>query len=150
MKITKLKHRVLHKSISLFGDYGTDKCFKNLANRLVLKIILKENVERDKILEKYMKMYDQRIKYFGQKGFVLGRKGTAWLEYKLHETRENSAEGEALKNIYKKGYEWVSESIKEQGGETGQGKSKREGGRRGTTEETEDAGSNGSNGSTHH
>ncbi|NQU54462.1 MAG: hypothetical protein HQ522_18210 [Bacteroidetes bacterium] len=76
------------------------------------------DVERDKILEKYMKMYDQRIKYFGQKGFVLGRKGTAWLEYKLHETRENSAEGEALKNIYKKGYEWVSESIKEQGGET--------------------------------
>jgi tetratricopeptide (TPR) repeat protein len=75
-------------------------------------------VEKDKLLEEYMKMYDQRIKYFGKKGFVLGRKGTAWLEYKLHESRENTPEGEDLKNIYKTGYEWVGESIKEQGAET--------------------------------
>lgn len=71
--------------------------------------------EKDKLLDEYMKLDDQRIKYFGQRGYVLGRKGTAWFKYKLHESRKNTPEGDALRDVHKKGYEWISQSIKEQG-----------------------------------
>ena len=43
--------------------------------------------------------YDQRLKYFGGKGFILGRKGTAWLKYKLDENRTTPIEGEELKQV---------------------------------------------------
>jgi tetratricopeptide (TPR) repeat protein len=72
-------------------------------------------VEREKILKDYMKLYDNRIKYFGQSGYVHGRKGTAWLRIKLEQgTLEGDAQMEALKS----GYEWVKESVDEQGDET--------------------------------
>ncbi len=74
--------------------------------------------ERNQFIDQYMKLYDQRIKYFGERGFVLGRKGTSWLRYKLAQDRENSPEGEELKAIHKAGYEWLSESVKEQGSQT--------------------------------
>ncbi|MEN8115748.1 MAG: hypothetical protein ABFS16_02140 [Bacteroidota bacterium] len=73
--------------------------------------------ERDAILEDYMKLYDKRIKHFGERGYVMGRKGTSWLKYKISE-RENTPEGEELKNVHKTGYEYVNESVKEQGNQT--------------------------------
>lgn len=76
------------------------------------------DAERDKILDKYMKLYDKRIKYFGNRGYVLGRKGMSWLKYKLNQNRENAPEGDVLKSIHKSGYEWLSESVKLKGDET--------------------------------
>ncbi len=74
----------------------------------------KTDAERDKYLDEYMKAYDQRLKYFGEKGFVLGRKGTAWLKYKLDENRTTPIEGEELKQVMQKGYEWLNESVNEE------------------------------------
>ncbi len=74
----------------------------------------KTDAERDKHLDEYMKLYDQRLKYFGEKGFILGRKGTAWLKYKLDEKRMKSVEGEELKQVMLKGYEWLNESVNEE------------------------------------
>ena len=70
--------------------------------------------ERDKYIDKYMKGYDQRIKYFNTKGYVLGRKGSSWLEYKLSDKRTNPLEGEELKNALKIGYDWLSLSVEEE------------------------------------
>jgi len=74
--------------------------------------------EREKLINEYMKLYDKRIKYFGEKGYVLGRKGTAWLKYKLNTDSGEAPEGSELTQIYKSGYEWLNESIKIQGSET--------------------------------
>ena len=74
----------------------------------------KTDAERDKYLDEYMKGYDQRLKYFGGKGFVLGRKGTAWLKYKLDENRTTPIEGEELKQVMQKGYDWLNESVNEE------------------------------------
>jgi tetratricopeptide (TPR) repeat protein len=73
--------------------------------------------ERDKILNEYMKLYDKRIKHFGEKGYVLGRKGTTWFKYKLYE-RDNAPEAEELISVHKTGYEYLSESVQERGNET--------------------------------
>jgi len=72
--------------------------------------------ERDKYIDELMKIYDKRIKYFGEKGYVLGRKANSWLEYKLK--AQNPPEGEALKETMKKGYQWLNQSIEEQQTET--------------------------------
>ena len=72
--------------------------------------------ERDNYIDDLMKLYETRIKYFGEKGYVLGRKATAWLKYKLN--TDNPPEGEALKKTMKKGYEWLNESVSLQGAET--------------------------------
>lgn len=74
----------------------------------------KTDEERDKYLDEYMKLYDQRLKYFGEKGFVLGRKGTSFLKYKLDEKRVKPVEGEDLKQVMLKGYEWLNESVNEE------------------------------------
>ena len=74
----------------------------------------KNDAERDKYLEEYLKLADQRIKYYSGKGFVLGRKGTGWLKYKLNENREKQIEGEELKQVMQKGYEWLNESVNEE------------------------------------
>ncbi len=76
------------------------------------------DAERDKLIDEYMKLYDKRIKYFGEEGFVLGRKGTSWLKFKLSQDRDNSPEGDALKAIHKSGYEWLNKSVTLQGNET--------------------------------
>lgn len=68
--------------------------------------------EREKHIDQLMKIYDKRIKYFGEKGYVLGRKATDFLEYKLN--TDTPPEGEALKETMKKGYEWLNQSIEEQ------------------------------------
>ncbi len=72
--------------------------------------------ERDKYIDQLMKIYDKRIKYFGEKGYVLGRKATSWLEYKLN--TDNPPEGDELKETMKKGYEWLNQSIELQGEKT--------------------------------
>lgn len=72
--------------------------------------------EKDKYIDELMKMYDKRIKYFNDKGFVLGRKATAWLKYKLQNDREQ--ENGNLKESLKKGYDWLTESIREKGAES--------------------------------
>jgi len=71
--------------------------------------------ERNKLLDDYMKLYDQRIKYFGKEGYVLGRKGTAWLKFKMNS--KQVPEGDALKQVYKTGYEYLSKSVQLQGEE---------------------------------
>lgn len=78
----------------------------------------KTAAERDKLIGEYMKMYDARIKYFGNEGYVLGRKGTAWLKYKLLADNEEVPEGEDLKKIHKSGYEYLSKSVEIQGNES--------------------------------
>ena len=72
--------------------------------------------EREKYIDQLMKIYDKRIKYFGEKGYVLGRKATDFLDYKLN--TDTPPEGEALKETMKKGYEWLNQSIEEQQTET--------------------------------
>jgi len=74
----------------------------------------KTDEERDKYLDAFMKGYDQRVKYFGGNGSVLGRKATSWLKYKLSDKRTTPLEGEALKNALQTGYGWLSISIEEQ------------------------------------
>jgi tetratricopeptide (TPR) repeat protein len=49
---------------------------------------------------------------------VLGRKGTAWLKYKLHADNGNTPEGDELKQIHKTGFEYLSKSVELQGNET--------------------------------
>ena len=72
--------------------------------------------EKDKILDRLMKLYDKRIKYFDTKGYVLGRKASTWLKYKLDPDR--NLEGDARIKALKTGYDWASESVKEQGNES--------------------------------
>ncbi|NLO00957.1 MAG: hypothetical protein GX126_01390 [Bacteroidales bacterium] len=72
--------------------------------------------EKDKYIDELMKVYDKRIKHFGESGYVTGRKATAWLKHKMN--TDNPPEGEALKTTLKKGYEWLSKSIEEQGDKT--------------------------------
>jgi hypothetical protein len=64
-----------------------------------------------------MKIYDKRIRHFGEKGYVLGRKATHGLKYKLGMTREH-VESAELKETMKKGYDWIHESVKDQGNKT--------------------------------
>ncbi|WP_167617582.1 tetratricopeptide repeat protein [Maribellus sediminis] len=73
---------------------------------------------RKKLLDEYMKLHDTRIKYFGQEGFVLGRKGTAWLKYKLNADDDETPDTEELKKIHKTGFELLSKSVEMQGNET--------------------------------
>jgi tetratricopeptide (TPR) repeat protein len=72
--------------------------------------------EKSKYIDDLMKLYDKRIKYFGEKGYVLGRKATAWLKYKLDNDREQ--DNGDLKETLKKGYDWLNESVTERGNET--------------------------------
>src|SRR5690606_15283330 len=69
--------------------------------------------EKSKHIDDLMKLYDKRIKYFGEKGYVLGRKATAWLKYKLESDREQ--DNGDLKETLKKGYDWLNESVAETG-----------------------------------
>jgi tetratricopeptide (TPR) repeat protein len=72
--------------------------------------------EKSKYIDELMKLYDKRIKYFGEKGYVLGRKATVWLKYKLDNDR--NLDNGNLKETLKKGYDWLNESVTERGNET--------------------------------
>jgi tetratricopeptide (TPR) repeat protein len=72
--------------------------------------------EKAAYLDTLMSIYDRRIKYFDQKGFVLGRKGTTWLRYNLPPSDDLS--NDELAAIYRKGYDMLFASTTEQGVET--------------------------------
>jgi len=78
----------------------------------------KTDEERDKYLDQYMKAHDQRIKYFGGEGYVLGRKGIAWLEYNRAEIRKTPLEGEDLIKMTKIGHDYLDKSVNLQKEET--------------------------------
>ncbi|HCY41987.1 MAG TPA: hypothetical protein DHV48_11640 [Prolixibacteraceae bacterium] len=63
-------------------------------------------------IDTLMQIYDHRIKYFDQKGYILGRQGTDYMKYKLE--NENLTDDE-VKPIMKKGYNYLSESVNIQG-----------------------------------
>ncbi len=72
--------------------------------------------EKEQHLDSLMKLYDRRIRFFNQKGYVLGRKGAAWLKYNLPPAEDITDDELAV--IYKRGNDYLLESLKEQGNET--------------------------------
>jgi len=78
----------------------------------------KTDAERDKYLDELLKLADQRIKYFGGEGYVLGRKGIAWLEYNRAEIRKTPWEGDDLIRVGKVGYDYLDKSVNMQKEET--------------------------------
>lgn len=68
-----------------------------------------------KYVDTLMQVYDKRIKYFDQKGFNLGRQGKDYIKYTLD---NESVSDDQKKPILKKGYNYLSESVKLQGMET--------------------------------
>ena len=63
-------------------------------------------------IDTLMNIYDHRIKYFNQRGSILGRQGTDYMKYKL--SNEDMTD-ELRKPILKKGYDYLEESVKLQG-----------------------------------
>jgi tetratricopeptide (TPR) repeat protein len=72
--------------------------------------------DKQRLLDSLMRLYDHRIRFFNKKGYVVGRKGTTWLKYNLPPSEDIT--NEQLAAVYKKGYDWLLESCKEQGKET--------------------------------
>ncbi|MGE4586060.1 MAG: tetratricopeptide repeat protein [Mangrovibacterium sp.] len=70
---------------------------------------------KDACIDTLMSIYDKRIRYFDQKGFVLGRKATDYLKYKL-ENKDMS--DEKLKSVLKTGYNDLKEAIQLEKNET--------------------------------
>jgi len=70
-----------------------------------------ENAEdqatKQQLLDSLMRLYDKRIKYYDQRGFVLGKKGLDFIKYS-----ENTIEH------FKQGYGYLEESIKLRGNES--------------------------------
>lgn len=66
-------------------------------------------VEKATYLDSLMRLYDARMRHFGQKGFVSGRKGATWLKYSLPPAEDIS--NDELAAIYKKGYDLVEFSV---------------------------------------
>jgi len=66
-------------------------------------LIEKENNpdKRDKYVDTLMMVYDQRIQYFGERGYVLGRKGVDLLRYRRDEQQ-----------FIQEGYGYLEESIR--------------------------------------
>jgi len=72
---------------------------------------------KDLYIDTLMQVYDHRIKYFDQKGMNLGRQGADYLKYKL-DREGDQLNDDQRKNILKKGYAYLQESVKIQGLET--------------------------------
>ncbi len=70
--------------------------------KMIEKKIKAEQDEATKntLIDSMMSIYDKRIKYYGEKGKVLGYKGVDYIKYK-----ENNAEN------FKVGYDWLKESV---------------------------------------
>ncbi len=66
-------------------------------------------------IDTLMHVYDKRIKYFDQKGFNLGRQGTDYMKYAVANEKLTD---EQRKLALKKGYNYLSESVKLQGVES--------------------------------
>ncbi len=67
-----------------------------------------DQAQKDAYVDTLMMIYDKRIKYFDQKGFVLGRKATDYLEFKL---ANQDLSDDQLKNILKTAYGDLKQSI---------------------------------------
>ena len=63
---------------------------------------------RDKYVDSLMSLYDNRIKHFNQRGYVLGRKAADYLGYKLDNTELSDDE---MMSIIKHGYNELEEAI---------------------------------------
>ncbi len=74
-----------------------------------------DQATKDAYIDTLMSIYDRRIKYFDQKGFVLGRKATDYVKYKL---ANPDIADDVRKAALKKAYADLSESIKLQGDES--------------------------------
>jgi len=74
-----------------------------------------DTAKRDAYIDTLMMVYDRRIKYFDQKGFVLGRKGTDYLKFKLD---NQNLTDDQLKAILKEGYGELKEAIELEKNET--------------------------------
>ena len=74
------------------------------------------SAEKEKFIDEMMRIYDKRMKHFGEEGYVMGRKATTWLKYKLEEGRDVASD--ESKEILRKGYNWIQESISQRGKET--------------------------------
>jgi tetratricopeptide (TPR) repeat protein len=82
------------KNIYLHGENMITDAIKNT----------EDQAKKATLLDSLMRLYDKRIKYFDQKGFVLGKKGLALIRYS-----ENT-----IDNL-KQGYEYLKESIEMKG-----------------------------------
>jgi len=71
--------------------------------------------EKNFYIDSIMNVYDKRIKYFGEKGFVRGRQGVDYIKFKM--VNENWTDDQ-LKEIFKKGYGYLDEAVKEEGDKT--------------------------------
>jgi tetratricopeptide (TPR) repeat protein len=71
--------------------------------------------EKEDFIRKSMEVYDKRINHFGERGYVLGRKGNAWFNFYR---QKDDLDMEKRKEVMKKGYEWLYESAHTQGVES--------------------------------
>ncbi len=71
--------------------------------------------EKNFYIDSVMNVYDKRIKYFGEKGFVRGRQG---VDYSKFKTQNENWTDEQLNEIMKKAYGYLDEAIKEEGDKT--------------------------------
>lgn len=75
----------------------------------------KTDEERDKYLEDMMKMYDKRMKYFGEEGNVLARKANTYLKYKIGSNHTDQLDGQHYIDVLKTSYNWLNKSVEELG-----------------------------------
>jgi tetratricopeptide (TPR) repeat protein len=80
--------------------------------KMIEDAIQKEQDEAKKeiLIDSMMRIYDKRIKYYGQKGYVLGKKGTDYIKYS-----KNTSENMEI------GYNWLKEAIQLEQKEIGPG-----------------------------
>lgn len=71
-----------------------------------------DQAKKAMLVDSMMMIYDRRMKYFDQKGFVLGRKATDFVKYRL--SNPDIADDQR-KDVLKKAYSELEESIKLQG-----------------------------------
>ncbi len=71
------------------------------------------DAEKEKVLNKILEIYDNRIKYFDNEGFNLGRKATIYLKNKLAHVDEMT--DQQKKEVYKTGYQWLETAVEKEG-----------------------------------
>jgi len=87
---------------------STKNVYLHGENMLTDAIENAEDKEQKKaLIDSLMGLYDKRIKYFNQKGFVLGKKGLDWIKY-----------SEKTLGTFQKGYDILKESIELRGNES--------------------------------
>lgn len=104
----RILYRKYPKSIINIYLHGT-----NIYQSLIEEA--KDPTTKELYIDTLMHVYDKRIKYFNQEGYVLGRQGTDYLKYMLD--KENMTD-ELRKPILKQGYDYLERSVKLQGPET--------------------------------